>query len=123
MEDNHGKWRFTSPTHTVLAFAQALKELAKEGGVAARHQRYQQNQRSLVAGMRALGFNTLLDDELHSPIITAFIHRKTRSIALANFIAASKSRALLSILAKCRKATASASATLAKYMPPISLPC
>lgn len=21
MEDNHGKWRFTSPTHTVLAFA------------------------------------------------------------------------------------------------------
>lgn len=28
------------------AFAQALKELAKEGGVAARHQRYQQNQRS-----------------------------------------------------------------------------
>ncbi|EYI03511.1 2-aminoethylphosphonate--pyruvate transaminase, partial [Salmonella enterica subsp. enterica serovar Heidelberg str. N4630] len=72
MEDNHGKWRFTSPTHTVLAFAQALKELAKEGGVAARHQRYQQNQRSLVAGMRALGFNTLLDDELHSPIITAF---------------------------------------------------
>ncbi|EDS6426494.1 2-aminoethylphosphonate--pyruvate transaminase [Salmonella enterica subsp. enterica] len=72
MEDNHGKWRFTSPTHTVLAFAQALKELAEEGGVAARHQRYQQNQRSLVAGMRALGFNTLLDDELHSPIITAF---------------------------------------------------
>ncbi|MGK4762927.1 2-aminoethylphosphonate--pyruvate transaminase, partial [Salmonella enterica] len=36
------------------------------------HQRYQQNQRSLVAGMRALGFKTLLDDELHSPIITAF---------------------------------------------------
>ncbi|POT55732.1 2-aminoethylphosphonate--pyruvate transaminase [Citrobacter amalonaticus] len=72
MEDNHGKWRFTSPTHTVLAFAQALKELAEEGGVAARHRRYQQNQRSLVAGMRALGFNTLLDDDLHSPIITAF---------------------------------------------------
>ena len=72
MEDNHGKWRFTSPTHTVLAFAQALKELADEGGVSARHQRYQQNQRRLVAGMRELGFNTLLDDELHSPIITAF---------------------------------------------------
>ncbi|MBN0720137.1 DUF2345 domain-containing protein, partial [Pseudomonas aeruginosa] len=31
MEDNHGKWRFTSPTHTVLAFAQALKELAQPG--------------------------------------------------------------------------------------------
>lgn len=72
MEDNHGKWRFTSPTHTVLAFAQALKELAQEGGVSARHQRYRNNQRRLVAGMRALGFRPLLDDSLHSPIITAF---------------------------------------------------
>lgn len=32
MEDNAGKWRFTSPTHTVLAFAQALRELEQEGG-------------------------------------------------------------------------------------------
>ncbi len=72
MEDNHGKWRFTSPTHTVLAFAQALKELAQEGGVSARYQRYRNNQRRLVAGMRALGFRPLLDDSLHSPIITAF---------------------------------------------------
>lgn len=72
MEDFHGKWRFTSPTHTVLAFAQALKELEAEGGVAARFQRYCQNQRKLVAGMRALGFTTLLEDTLHSPIITAF---------------------------------------------------
>ncbi|RCI93231.1 2-aminoethylphosphonate--pyruvate transaminase, partial [Klebsiella pneumoniae] len=28
--------------------------------------------RRLVAGMRALGFRPLLDDSLHSPIITAF---------------------------------------------------
>ena len=27
MEQQGGKWRFTSPTHTVLAFAQALREL------------------------------------------------------------------------------------------------
>ena len=27
-----GKWRFTSPTHVVLAFAQALKEMEEEGG-------------------------------------------------------------------------------------------
>ena len=72
MEDHHGKWRFTSPTHTVMAFAQALKELAAEGGVAARYQRYHRNQRNLVTGMRELGFRTLLDDEVHSPIITAF---------------------------------------------------
>lgn len=72
MEDNHGKWRFTSPTHTVLAFAQALRELAAEGGVASRYQRYLRNQQLLVAGMRELGFVTLLDDARHSPIITAF---------------------------------------------------
>ncbi|EJD6080384.1 2-aminoethylphosphonate--pyruvate transaminase [Providencia sp. CRE-3FA-0001] len=72
MEDFHGKWRFTSPTHTVLAFAQALKELEAEGGITARFQRYRQNQRKLVAGMRALEFKTLLDDSNHSPIITAF---------------------------------------------------
>lgn len=72
MEVNHGKWRFTSPTHTVRAFYQALLELEQEGGVEARHQRYQTNQKTLVAGLRSLGFEPLLNDELHSPIITSF---------------------------------------------------
>lgn len=85
MEDHHGKWRFTSPTHTVLAFAQALKELAAEGGVSARHQRYLTNQRRLVAGMRALGFQPLLDDSLHSPIITAFYSPKAPQYRFDSF--------------------------------------
>lgn len=55
MEKNHGKWRFTSPTHTVRAFYQALLELESEGGIAARYQRYQTNQTQLVKGMRELG--------------------------------------------------------------------
>lgn len=72
MEANHGKWRFTSPTHTVRAFYQALIELEQEGGIQARFARYQTNQTTLVAGMRLLGFEPLLADELHSPIITSF---------------------------------------------------
>ena len=72
MEQQGGKWRFTSPTHTVLAFAQALRELDEEGGIAARHQRYSENQRTLVDGMAALGFAPLLPEEWQSPIITAF---------------------------------------------------
>lgn len=72
MEQQGGKWRFTSPTHTVLAFAQALRELDEEGGIAARHQRYSENQRTLVAGMAELGFVPLLPEEWQSPIITAF---------------------------------------------------
>jgi len=72
MEKGRGKWRFTSPTHVVRAFYQALKELAEEGGVAARYARYCENQRRLVAGMEGLGFECVLSTEYHSPIITGF---------------------------------------------------
>lgn len=74
MEKGHGKWRFTSPTHVVRAFKQALEELEEEGGIAARHERYQKNHDTLVAGMRSLGFKTLLPDEVQSPIITSFLY-------------------------------------------------
>ena len=73
MEEQQGKWRFTSPTHTVRAFAQALKELDAEGGINARFRRYTENHRILVEGMRRLGFACLLDDRDQSPIITAFL--------------------------------------------------
>lgn len=72
MEDNNGKWRFTSPTHVVKAFAQALVELTEEGGIAKRAIRYSTSQKTLVAGMKTLGFKTLLDESNHSPIITSF---------------------------------------------------
>lgn len=72
MEKNNGKWRFTSPTHVVRAFAQALNELADEGGIQARFERYQNNQQQLVQGMALLGFKTLLPQSLQSPFITSF---------------------------------------------------
>ncbi len=72
MEKGNGKWRFTSPTHVVRAFDQALKELEDEGGVKQRFLRYDINQKLLVNGMRKLGFETALPDELQSPIITSF---------------------------------------------------
>ena len=74
MEKGHGKWRFTSPTHVVRAFMQALTELKEEGGVTARHARYQENHRTLVEGLRKLGYRTLLPDEWQSPIITSFYY-------------------------------------------------
>lgn len=73
MESGNGKWRFTSPTHVVRAFLQAIKELEEEGGVNNRHARYILNQALLVIGMRNLGFETLLPDQLQSPIITSFL--------------------------------------------------
>lgn len=74
MEKGGGKWRFTSPTHVVHAFWQAMQELNEEGGIAARYERYKKNHRTLVDGMRALGYKTLLPDASQGPIITSFYY-------------------------------------------------
>jgi 2-aminoethylphosphonate-pyruvate transaminase len=63
------QWRFTPPTHVIAALDQALAEHAAEGGVAGRGARYRRNCEVLVAGLRALGFETLLPDDLQAPII------------------------------------------------------
>ncbi|MGA4632437.1 2-aminoethylphosphonate--pyruvate transaminase [Pseudomonas solani] len=67
-----GQWRFTPPTHSVVAFHAALEQHAAEGGVQGRLARYTRNRDVLVAGMRELGFQTLLEDRWLSPIITTF---------------------------------------------------
>ncbi|WP_353173540.1 2-aminoethylphosphonate--pyruvate transaminase [Acinetobacter rudis] len=75
METHQGKWRFTSPTHVVRAFYQALLELEQEGGIKARQQRYQSNQQCLAAGMQQLGFKLVLGHHAaQSPIITTFLY-------------------------------------------------
>jgi 2-aminoethylphosphonate-pyruvate transaminase len=92
MERGLGKWRFTSPTHVVRAFHQALVELEEEGGVEKRHQRYRLNQRLLVDGMRKLGFTCLLPDHCQSPIITAFHSPGDRSYRFETFYELLKSK-------------------------------
>jgi len=67
-----GQWRFTPPTHVVVALLEALRAHAAEGGVAGRGARYRRNRDVLVAGMRDLGFETLLEDCWLSPIIVTF---------------------------------------------------
>jgi 2-aminoethylphosphonate-pyruvate transaminase len=66
------QWRFTPPTHVLLAFDQALTEFEAEGGVAGRGGRYRANCDVLVSGMREMGFTTLLSDDLQAPIIVTF---------------------------------------------------
>lgn len=72
--EKDGKWRFTSPTHTVLAFAQALKELHDEGGVAARFQRYVKNNRLMREALKQAGIEAYLPLLLQSPFITTFLY-------------------------------------------------
>ena len=67
-----GQWRFTPPTHAVIAFDRALDEFFDEGGVEGRGGRYRANCKILVDGMREMGFETLLPDELQAPIIVTF---------------------------------------------------
>ena len=69
-----GKWRFTSPTHVVLAFAQAMKELKEEGGIEARSRRYLNNNRLLIKRMEEMGIRPYIDDTHQGPIITTFFY-------------------------------------------------
>ena len=71
MEAN-AQWRFTPPTQVIAAFAKAIEQFDAAGGVAGRFARYAQNCRILIEGMRALGFQTLLPDDLQAPIIVTF---------------------------------------------------
>ena len=70
--ERNGQFRFTPPTHALLAFRQALAELEQEGGVAGRAARYRANYEVLTEGMRAMGFTEYLVPELQGYIITSF---------------------------------------------------
>jgi 2-aminoethylphosphonate-pyruvate transaminase len=70
--ESDGQFRFTPPTHALLAFWQALQELEQEGGIAGRAARYAANQRVLLEGMKELGFAEYLAPEHQSRIITSF---------------------------------------------------
>jgi len=80
-----GQWRFTPPTHVVAAFIEALKAHEVEGGVAGRAARYANNRDVVVAGMRDLGFETLLEDRWLSPIIVTFFCPADPAFEFAQF--------------------------------------
>ncbi|MBL9126233.1 MAG: 2-aminoethylphosphonate--pyruvate transaminase [Verrucomicrobiales bacterium] len=71
--DKNGQFRYTPPTHSVLAFDQALRELELEGGPAGRAARYRRNHEVLLAGMTELGFRSYLPPAVQSYIITSFV--------------------------------------------------
>ncbi len=92
---NTGQWRFTPPTHTVVAFLEALLQHEEEGGVAGRGARYARNRDVMVAGMRHIGFETLLEDSWLSPIITTFFCPVHPSFTFQQFYDELKSRGFI----------------------------
>ena len=87
-----GQFRYTPPTHALVAFYQALKEHEKEGGIAGRLARYVRNRDTLLAGMRRLGFHTLLAPEDSGPIIQTFLTPRDRKFDFQRFYDGLKSR-------------------------------
>ena len=90
-----GQWRFTPPTHVVVALAEALAQFEEEGGQAARLERYTRNCQTLVAGMRALGFKPFLDPAVQAPIIVTFHAPDLPGYDFKTFYAAVRARGFL----------------------------
>jgi 2-aminoethylphosphonate-pyruvate transaminase len=83
--EKNGQFRFTPPTHALVAFRQALRELDLEGGILARAERYRNNYETLVAGMREMGFREYLKPEDQGYIITSFLYPDDPSFSFEKF--------------------------------------
>jgi len=83
--EGDGQFRFTPPTHTLLAFHRALLELESEGGVAARAKRYRRNRDVCREGMRAMGFKEYLEEEDQGYIITSYRYPESTNFDFQKF--------------------------------------
>jgi len=72
--EGNGQFRFTPPTHVLLAFRQALREHSAEGGSAARLARYEANAAALIEGLEALGLRMYVEREKAGCIISTFLY-------------------------------------------------
>ncbi|XP_023346043.1 uncharacterized protein LOC111715037 [Eurytemora carolleeae] len=82
------QFRFTPPTHTILAFKQALQEFKAEGGLQGRGDRYAANCQIMKRGMIKLGFKSLVKDEYASNIISCFFYPDHENFKFKTFYTA-----------------------------------
>jgi 2-aminoethylphosphonate-pyruvate transaminase len=90
-----GQWRFTPPTHVVVALSEAITQFVEEGGQPARLARYTQNCQALTEGMAALGFKPFLDPAVQAPIIITFHAPAHPAYDFKRFYEAAKARGFL----------------------------
>jgi 2-aminoethylphosphonate-pyruvate transaminase len=90
-----GQWRFTPPTHVVVALAEAIAQFVEEGGQPARLARYSDNCRELVQGMAALGFKPFLAPGVQAPIIVTFHAPAHPGYAFKRFYDGAKARGFI----------------------------
>jgi 2-aminoethylphosphonate-pyruvate transaminase len=90
-----GQWRFTPPTHVVVALSEAITQFVEEGGQPARLARYTDNCRVLIAGMARLGLRPFVRPELQAPIIVTFHAPDSPAYEFKRFYAAAKARGFI----------------------------
>ena len=87
-----GQFRFTPPTHALVAFHQALQELEQEGGTQMRLRRYQRNAQVLINGLSELGLVPLLSGNEAGPIIQTFLTPSDPNFKFEDFYERLRSR-------------------------------
>ena len=90
-----GQWRFTPPTHVMVALAEAVTQFVEEGGQPARLARYADNCRTLIEGMAALGLRPFLRPEVQAPVIVTFHAPADPAYDFKRFYAAAKARGFI----------------------------
>jgi len=90
-----GQWRFTPPTHVVVALAEAIAQFEEQGGQPARLARYTRNYQALIDGMSRLGFLPFLDPKVQAPIIVTFHAPGDARYDFKTFYEAAKKRGFL----------------------------
>lgn len=71
--EKSGQWRFTPPTHALLAFSAAIDEFINAGGIQARLQHYSALNKQLIDGLGAINIHPAIATEYRAPMITTFI--------------------------------------------------
>jgi len=79
----------------LLAFNQAMIEHKAEGGVQGRLARYQHNANVLVEGMREMGFEPYLDENIQGCIITTYLFPQDENFDFNTFYLKLQARGLV----------------------------
>jgi 2-aminoethylphosphonate-pyruvate transaminase len=90
-----GQFRYTPPTHTLVAFAKALEQHKAEGGAPGRLARYKKTAKALRDGMRRIGLTPLLGDNETGPIIQTFATPRDPNFDFTRFYEGLKQRGFI----------------------------
>ncbi|NBU13495.1 MAG: 2-aminoethylphosphonate--pyruvate transaminase [Alphaproteobacteria bacterium] len=90
-----GQFRYTPPTHILVAFAQALEQHKAEGGAPGRLARYKKTAKAMRDGMSRIGLSPLLGDNETGPIIQTFATPRDPNFDFTRFYEGLKQRGFI----------------------------